>query len=54
MNERVPKYFQGRNELETLLLSSNSEDWIKISEMFLGKVPEGFTFNAKHKAAGYK
>ncbi|KAJ1607068.1 CCCH domain-containing protein [Cryptosporidium canis] len=48
-NWRAPKYI-GRNDLETLLASSNSADWIKISEMFLGKVPEDFVFIPKHKA----
>lgn len=29
MNERPPKYI-GRDEMETLLASSNSNDWVKI------------------------
>lgn len=48
-NWRTPKYI-GRNDLETLLSSSNSSDWIKISEMILGKVPNDFVFIPKHKA----
>jgi tRNA-dihydrouridine synthase 3 len=36
-----------------LFQSANSEDWIKISEMLLGPVPEGFKFQPKHKASGY-
>lgn len=39
INERPPRY-RGRNELETLLASDSYKDWIKISEMFLGKVSE--------------
>ena len=35
MNDR-PYPFKGRDDLETLLASSNSADWVKISEMFLG------------------
>ena len=54
MNERVPKFFKCRGDLETMLSSSHCDDWIKISEMFLGKVPEGFQFQPKHKAHGYK
>jgi len=52
INERTP-YFRGRNELETLLSSSVAEDWVKISEMFLGKVKPGFSFNPKHRANSY-
>ena len=53
MNERVPDY-RGRGDLETLLASPKCSDWIGITEMFLGKVPEGFAFEPKHKAHGYK
>ena len=52
INERLPIY-KGRNELETLLSSPNSDDWVKISEMFLGKVRDDFQFMAKHKANSY-
>lgn len=49
LNERPPKW-RGRNELETLLGSSDYNDWIKVSEMFLGKANENFTFIPKHKS----
>ena len=52
LNERPP-VFQGRNELETLLSSSNVNDWVKISEMFLGKAPESFQFTPKHKSNSF-
>jgi len=52
INERLPIY-KGRTELETLLSSPNSDDWVKISEMFLGKVRDDFQFVAKHKANSY-
>ncbi|XP_055849284.1 tRNA-dihydrouridine(47) synthase [NAD(P)(+)]-like [Episyrphus balteatus] len=52
INQRPQKY-RGRDEMETLLSSPNSSDWIKISEMLLGPVPEGFTFLPKHKANSY-
>lgn len=32
MNERPPR-FCGRNDLETLLASQDSNDWVKITEM---------------------
>jgi tRNA-dihydrouridine synthase 3 len=54
MNQRPPKFLQGRNDLETLFLSSQSSDWIKISEMLLGPVPEDFRFEPKHKANAYQ
>ncbi|XP_041971348.1 tRNA-dihydrouridine(47) synthase [NAD(P)(+)]-like [Aricia agestis] len=53
INERPPTYF-GRNDLETLMASGNCEDWIKISEMILGPVPDGFLFLPKHKANSYQ
>ncbi|EJW80891.1 dihydrouridine synthase domain-containing protein [Wuchereria bancrofti] len=52
MNERPP-FYHGRSDLETLLASDQSRDWIKISEMFLGKVPENFLFIPKHNANAY-
>ncbi|XP_023954768.2 tRNA-dihydrouridine(47) synthase [NAD(P)(+)]-like [Bicyclus anynana] len=53
INERPPTYF-GRNDLETLMASGNCADWIKISEMLLGPVPDGFQFLPKHKANSYQ
>ena len=44
LNMRPPLYMEGRSDLETLFLSPHSDDWIKISEMLLGPVPEGFRF----------
>ena len=54
INERVPKYFRGRSDIETLLSSPVCDDWIKISEMFLGKPPDNFRFEPKHKAHAYR
>lgn len=53
INERPPMY-KGRDELETLLSSPSVSDWVKISEMFLGKVPEDFKFLPKHKSNAYE
>ncbi|XP_043271968.1 tRNA-dihydrouridine(47) synthase [NAD(P)(+)]-like [Venturia canescens] len=53
INERPP-YYVGRDDMETLMASSNCADWIKISEMLLGKVPDGFHFLPKHKANSWK
>lgn len=49
LNERPPQW-RGRNELETLLGSTNYQDWIKVTEMFLGKVSDKFQFTPKHKS----
>lgn len=53
LNDRPPPY-KGRDELETLLASSNVSDWIKLSEMFLGKSPPDFKFLPKHKSSSYE
>jgi len=53
MNQRPPVFLCGRNDLETLFLSDQSADWIKISEMLLGPVPDGFRFDPKHKSSSY-
>ncbi|XP_064553978.1 tRNA-dihydrouridine(47) synthase [NAD(P)(+)]-like [Drosophila montana] len=52
INERPQKY-RGRDEMETLMSSGNSADWVKLSEMLLGPVPEGFSFVPKHKANAF-
>jgi len=52
INERLPIY-RARTEIETLLSSPDSQDWVRISEMFLGKVRDDFQFVAKHKANSY-
>ncbi|KAF2932577.1 tRNA-dihydrouridine(47) synthase [NAD(P)(+)]-like [Oryza sativa Japonica Group] len=52
LNWRPPSYC-GRDDLETLMISDSAADWIRISEMLLGKVPEGFTFTPKHKSNAY-
>ncbi|XP_014607904.1 PREDICTED: tRNA-dihydrouridine(47) synthase [NAD(P)(+)]-like [Polistes canadensis] len=53
INERPP-FYKGRDEMETLMASSNCTDWVKISEMLLGKVPDGFHFLPKHKANSWE
>lgn len=53
VNERPPHY-KGRNELETLMASGNCDDWVEISKMLLGPVPDGFKFLPKHKANSWK
>jgi tRNA-dihydrouridine synthase 3 len=52
MNQRPPLFF-GRCDLETLLASPHSADWVRLSEMLLGPVPDGFNFIPKHKSSSY-
>ncbi|KAI6126750.1 hypothetical protein F5141DRAFT_1083094 [Pisolithus sp. B1] len=52
INERAPA-FRGRDELETLLASPDSRDWVRVSEMFLGPPPETWSFTPKHKSNAY-
>ncbi|XP_022763135.1 tRNA-dihydrouridine(47) synthase [NAD(P)(+)]-like [Durio zibethinus] len=52
LNWRPPSYY-GRDDLETQMASDSAADWIRISEMLLGKVPDGFTFAPKHKSNAY-
>ncbi|KAF8916842.1 hypothetical protein CPB85DRAFT_1374476 [Mucidula mucida] len=53
INDRAPA-FRGRNELESLLASDQSQDWVKISEMFLGPAHEAWSFTPKHKSNAYE
>jgi len=53
LQDRPPAY-QGRNELETLLASEDSRDWMKIANMYLGPPAEGFKFIPKHKSNSYE
>lgn len=48
-----PSAYKGRNDLETLLSSNKVEDWLRISEMLLGKVPNNYAFTPKHGAKAY-
>nr|GEY35944.1 tRNA-dihydrouridine(47) synthase [NAD(P)(+)]-like [Tanacetum cinerariifolium] len=52
LNSRPPAYY-GRDDLETLMASESAVDWIKISELLLGKVPDGFRFSPKHKSNAF-
>ncbi|KAI9250140.1 hypothetical protein BDA99DRAFT_522968 [Phascolomyces articulosus] len=53
INERAPPY-SGRDDLETLMASPKSSDWVKISELLLGPAPEDFSFVPKHKANSFE
>lgn len=52
LNERPPNW-RGRNELETLLGSTDVKDWIQLSELFFGKTNEHFVFMPKHKSNSF-
>lgn len=49
LQDRPPRW-RGRSDLETLLGSEDHRDWIRISEMFLGKAHPGFRFVPKHRS----
>lgn len=53
LNQRPPKW-RGRDDMETLLGSSDYKDWIKITEMFMGPANESFSFIPKHKSNSYE
>lgn len=53
INDRPPSFI-GRDDLETLMASTNVKDWIRISEMLLGPVADDFVFLPKHKANSYE
>lgn len=53
LQDRPPMY-RCRDDLETLLASTNYKDWIKISEMFLGPAHPNFSFQPKHKSNSYE
>ncbi|KAF8199428.1 dihydrouridine synthase 3-like protein, isoform CRA_d [Mycena galopus ATCC 62051] len=53
INDCAPA-FRGRDDLETLLASGDSRDWVRISEMFLGPPPETWSFTPKHKSNTYE
>lgn len=50
INWRPPGY-SGRNDLETLMARSDSESWIQITELILGKRPDNFIFIPKHNSS---
>ncbi len=53
MNQRPPNNLCGRSDLETIMLSKSCADWIKLSQMLLGPVPDDFRFEPKHKANSF-
>jgi len=48
-----PPTFIGRNDLETKMGSSNTKDWVEISEMLLGPVTADYVFVPKHKSSSW-
>ncbi|CAM8899073.1 unnamed protein product [Rhodiola kirilowii] len=52
INWRPPTYVC-RDDLETLMASESAADWIRITELLLGNVPDSFKFAPKHKSNAY-
>lgn len=52
LNEKAPNW-KGRNDLETLMGSTDVNNWIKLSDLFFGKASEKFVFLPKHKSNSY-
>lgn len=52
INQR-PDTYVGRDDLETLMASPKCSDWVRLSEMLLGAVPDGYNFVPKHKANSF-
>jgi tRNA-dihydrouridine synthase 3 len=44
------RFTDGTDDAEMLFASPNSQDWVRISEMFLRRAPETWTFTSKHKS----
>ncbi|RKF77529.1 tRNA-dihydrouridine [Golovinomyces cichoracearum] len=53
LNDRPPAY-RGRDDMETMMASDDYQDWIKISEIFLGPAHKDFKFIPKHKSNSYE
>ncbi|RKF74100.1 tRNA-dihydrouridine synthase [Golovinomyces cichoracearum] len=53
LNDRPPAY-RGRDDMETMMASDDYQDWIKISEIFLGPAHKDFKFVPKHKSNSYE
>ena len=52
IQERPPPFI-GRNDLETLMASDDSRDWVKISDLLLGKADDAYDFVPKHRSNAY-
>lgn len=52
INQR-PDTYLGRDDLETMMASASAQNWVKLSEMLLGPVPDGYVFVPKHKANSF-
>ena len=52
INERQPA-FCARSDLEALLASQRVEDWVKITEMFLGPHTGACGFKPRHSSKAY-
>ena len=48
-----PAPYRGRNDLESLLASDETEDWMRVAAMFLGPAGENFRFVPKHRSNSY-